>query len=128
MHFYIDKIKNTKVENTNLNTGSNQSLRTVSKNTFGINQTVKYFEQSLEKPHNYVRIAKQYLVFTMEFNFAIDKMSLDMFVEKKAAVYKTACRKFLKFAQKNEINRVYDDSTPNYKGNSLVLAFLAKQR
>ncbi|WP_338766335.1 tyrosine-type recombinase/integrase [Bernardetia sp. ABR2-2B] len=104
---------------------SNQSLRTVSKNTFGIHQTIKYFEQSLEKPHNYVRIAKQYLVFTMEFNFAIDKMSLEMFVEKKAAVYKTACRKFLKFAQKNDIHRVYDDSTPNYKGNKYVLAFLA---
>ncbi len=107
------------------NINPNQSLRTVSKNTFGINQTIKYFEQSLEKSHNYVRIAKQYLVFTMEFNFAIDKMSLEMFVEKKAAVYKTACRKFLKFAQKNEIHRVYDDATPNYKGNKYVLAFLA---
>ena len=61
----------------------------------------------------------------MEFNFAIDKMSLEMFVEKKAAVYKTACRKFLKFAQKNEVHRVYNDSTPNYKGNKYVLAFLA---
>lgn len=109
----------------NPNTGSNQSLRTVSKNNFGINQTVKYFEQSLEKPHNYVRIAKQYLVFTMEFNFSIDKMSLDMFVEKKAAVYKTGCNKFLKFAQKNEIHRVYDDSTPNYKGDKLVILFLS---
>ncbi len=109
----------------NSNTNSDQSLRTVSKNNFGINQTVKYFEQSLEKPHNYVRIAKQYLVFTMEFNFAIDKMSLHMFVEKKAAVYKTGCNKFLKFAQKNEIHRVFDDSTPSYKGNKYVLAFLA---
>ncbi|WP_375561675.1 tyrosine-type recombinase/integrase [Bernardetia sp. OM2101] len=104
---------------------TSQSLRTVSENNFGINQTIKYFEQSLEKPHNYVRIAKQYLVFTMEFNFAIDKMSIEMFVEKKAAVYKTACRKFLKFAQKNDIHRVYDDTTPNYKGNKYVLAFLA---
>lgn len=113
------------MENSNSNIGPNQSLRTVSKNNFGINQTVKYFEQSLEKPHNYVRIAKQYLVFTMEFNFAIDKMSLNMFAEKKAAVYKTACNKFLKFAEKNEIHRVFDDSTPNYKGNKLVLSFLA---
>ncbi len=104
---------------------SNKSLKTVSKNNFGINQTIKYFKQSLEKPHNYVRIAKQYLVFTMEFNFAIDKMSLEMFVEKKAPVYKTGCRKFLKFAQKNDIHRVYDDSTPNYKGTELVLSFLA---
>lgn len=125
MYFCINSLyqlyNTTKVENTS----PNQSLRTVSKNTFGINQTIKYFEQSLEKPHNYVRIAKQYLVFTMKFNYSIDKMSLEMFVEKKAAVYKTACRKFLKFAQKNEIYRVYDDSTPNYKGNKYVLAFLA---
>ena len=104
---------------------TNQSLSRVSKNNFGIHQTIKYFEQSLEKPHNYVRIAKQYLLFTMEFNFAIDKMSVEMFIEKKAPVYKTACRKFLKFAEKNEIHRVFDDSTPNYKGNKLVLAFLA---
>lgn len=109
----------------NSNTGSTQSLKTVSKNNFGVHQTITYFEKSLEKPHNYVRIAKQYLVFTMEFNFSIDKMSVEMFVEKKAAVYKTACNKFLKFAQKNEIHRVYDDSTPNYKGNELVLSFLA---
>ena len=109
----------------NSTTNLNQSLRAVSKNNFGINQTIKYFEQSLEKPHNYVRIAKQYLVFTMDFNFAIDKISLEMFVEKKAPVYKTACNKFLKFAQKNEIHRVYDDSTPNYKGNELVLSFLS---
>ncbi len=115
------RITNLQVENTS----SNQSLRTVSKNNFGVHQTITYFEKSLEKPHNYVRIAKQYLVFTMEFNFSIDKMSVEMFVEKKAAVYKTACNKFLKFAQKNEIHRVYDDATPNYKGNELVLAFLA---
>jgi len=60
----------------------------------------------------------------MEFNFSIDKMSVQMFVEKKAPVYKTACNKFLKYAQKNEIHRVVDDSTPNYKGNKYVLAFL----
>lgn len=107
---------------------TNQSLRTVSKNNFGIYQTIKYFEQSLEKPHNYVRIAKQYLLFTIKFNFAINEITIKIFAEKKAPVYKSACNKFLKYAQKNEIHSVFDDSAPSYKGNKLVLSFLANSQ
>lgn len=134
MYFCIINNKiHTQVENINsdkflpdVSKSNSLSEHTVSKSNFGINQTITYFEKSLQKPHNYVQIAKQYLLFTIDNNFTIDEMSKNMFVdEKRAAVYKTACKKFLKFAQKNGIERVYDDSAPNYKGNKLVLAFLA---
>jgi integrase/recombinase XerD len=95
------------------------------KGTFGLYQVAKYFEQSLPKPHNYVRIAKQYLRFLIKNDFAIDKISIEMFVSDKSPSYKSACKKFLKFAQKAGIYKVYDDKTPNYSGNSTVLMFLA---
>ena len=70
------------------------------KGTFGLYQVAKYFEKSLPKPHNYVRIAKQYLRFILEKDFAIDKISIEMFVSDKSPSYKSACKKFLKICRK----------------------------
>jgi len=57
---------------------------------------IKDFENSLEKPHNYLRIANQYLQYLIENNIELSIESKTDFLECKAPVYKTALNKFFK--------------------------------
>ncbi len=91
----------------------------------GLNQALAYFEGTLAKPHNYVRIARQYLLFIISKQYSIDEISAKLFAKSKAPVYLSACRKFIAFAQDAGIANVYDDVRANYEGNAAVLDFLA---
>ncbi|WP_154657081.1 tyrosine-type recombinase/integrase [Hugenholtzia roseola] len=96
---------------------------------FGIQQVITYFKQTLSEKSNYPRIAKQYLYFVLKQNYSVNAISVELFLEKKTApVYRTACLRFLKFAEKVGIAYVYDDKMPHLKGNALVLRFLAESQ
>lgn len=66
---------------------------------------IKDFENSLEKPHNYLRIANQYLQYLIENDIELSIESKYDFLENKAAVYKTALNKFFK-------NCIVESETP----------------
>jgi integrase/recombinase XerD len=96
---------------------------------FGIHQVITYFKQTLSEKSNYPRIVKQYLYFILKQNYSVNAISVELFLEKKTApVYRTACKRFLAFAQKVGIHYVYDDKVPQLKGNALVLRFLAESQ
>lgn len=58
---------------------------------------VERFESSLLKKHNYVRIVKQYLKFCESENLQVNSTSKKIFIDGKAAVYKTALNKLFMF-------------------------------
>lgn len=92
----------------------------------GRDQLLRYFEKSLAKPGNYVRMAKQYLNYLIKEEMPLGKISLSLFAEGYSAPYKTAARKIISFAESHHITHVYDDSSPNLQGSALVLDFLAE--
>jgi integrase/recombinase XerD len=78
--------------------------------TVGKNALIKYFAESLKKKNNYPQIAKSYLNFICDKNFALDEISLKLFLRDKPASYHSPCKKLLAFAQSLGYGKVFDDT------------------
>lgn len=74
-----------------------------------ITDLVKQFELSLVKPHNYVRIAKQYLEYCESENLLVNTASKEKFLYTRTPVYKTAVNKFFKNVAKNQIIKPFKE-------------------
>lgn len=94
----------------------------------GYNEALSYYEHWLTNPNNYVRIARQYLLFIMEQGYSINEMSMKLFVSQRSPAYQSAVRKFLKFAGEIDLQRVYSDERPKYSGHPTVLRFLSESQ
>lgn len=89
-------------------------------------QLLAYYKESLKNENNYVRLARLYLDFCLDKDFGLDEISWQLFCSGKSKSYQSTVRKFVKFCQKNNVNRV--SRAPKHRhskaSNELVLKFL----
>lgn len=92
-----------------------------------VSRVLAYFEKSLKKKNNYVRVVKKYLLYCLEHHYLIDEISFKLYTAGQWPSQVTPVRKFLQFARQHNIVQVLPDSPKHAlppAANELVLAFL----
>ncbi|SDM53549.1 integrase/recombinase XerD [Catalinimonas alkaloidigena] len=100
--------------------------------TLTTEQAISYFRATLKKPNNYLSIARRYVEFCQQHDYAIDPISLSLFIKGKAgrplaASVASAARKFVRFCQEHGITRILpEDQQPKFADDlhEYVQAFL----
>lgn len=74
-----------------------------------INELIESFEKTLKKPHNYIRIVKQYLKACIEMEMTVSFKTRHVFLINKSPVYKTALNKFFHFIGEQTEIKLYEE-------------------
>ncbi len=92
-----------------------------------ISQVLSYFETTLKKKNNYVRLVKQYIIFCQQKDYLFDMISYNLYTVGQWPSQKTPIKRFVKFADEHGIHQALPDP-PAYSlppaANTLVLGFL----
>lgn len=92
-----------------------------------VSQVLAYFEKSLQKKNNYIRVVRKYLLYCLEHHYLIDEISFQLYTAGQWPSQVTPVRKFLKFARQHHIVQVLPDPPKQAlppAANELVLSFL----
>jgi integrase/recombinase XerC len=109
-----------------------QQLSQNSTRSYEVEQLLRYYQQLFEKGKGgaYLRVAKAWMYFCVEHDYALDPISFGFFVQNKSRSYKSMGMKFLRFCEQKEIHSVYRSSKKAYSQavNQLVEKFLEGMR
>ncbi len=97
------------------------------RNKLTISQVLSYFEKSLSKPNNYLRVVRKYLEFCVTENYLIDDISFGLYTSGQKPNMVSPVRKFLKFAKAHQIFQVVADPVKSEippAANALVLSYM----
>lgn len=93
-----------------------------------VSQLIGYFENWLEKPNNYPRIARAYVEYCLNNHFGIDSVSVNLYAAGKKGNVVSPVRKFLKFYIQQGQPRIMADAPASSKvspaANELILGYL----
>lgn len=95
--------------------------------TLTISQVLGYFEHTLKKPNNYLRIVRRYLEFCVEQQYFIDPISMALYTSGQRPSLVSPVRRFIKFAAGHHINKVKADTNDKKRppaNSPYILAFL----
>ena len=116
---------------TQLVPGNPAPLSTNSSRALTVSQALAYFEKSLARPNNYLRIVRRYLEYCLSQGYPIDEMSCNLHTAGHSPSRISPVRKFVAFAQAHGIFQIMPDPPKKEippAANELVLGFLEDAR
>ena len=92
-----------------------------------VSQALNYFEKSLARPNNYLRIVRRYLEYCLAESYSIDEISFHLYTSGQRPSLVSPVRKFVRFAREHGITEVLPDPAKKEippAANELVLGFI----
>lgn len=111
--------------------GKGHAPSTNSTSVLTVSQALAYFEKSLAKPNNYLRIVRRYLEYCLKENYLVDEISFTLYTSGQRPSLVSPVRKFVRFAREHGITQVVKDAPKKEippAANELVLGFIEDAR